>query len=270
MWGELAAPPSVALHFGFGLGAFIAPMVAAPFLGEKRNATSPAENGTIMHSENGTTIGNESYQEDGGNIVIPWAIIGSMCLLWLILNTIFYIHTRLTKAVSKYTKETPKVSLRKMLSLHACVPGDKLFGVVMLCLLCYNYVHFVGSERAYSSFLFTFATENNIIRLSKDSAATLNSVFWISFTSGRFCAILASKFVPIIILMAILISGNLVNGIVMGAAAWRVDIILWIFTGKFLHAFIYLYIHIFLYFYNIYFPQMTYTYRDTCINFLKS
>ena len=225
MWGELAAPPSVALHFGFGLGAFIAPMVAAPFLGDKTNATSPAGNGTILRSE--------SYQEDGGNIVIPWAIIGSMCLLWFILNTVFYIHTRITKAVSIYTKETPKISLRKMLSLHACVPGDKLFGVVMLCLLSINYVHFVGSERAYSSFLFTFATENKLIRLSKDGAATLNSVFWISFTFGRFWTILASKFVPIVILMAIVMSGNLVNGIVMGAAAWRVDIILWIFTGKF-------------------------------------
>ena len=32
LWGQQSAPYMQALHFSFGLGAFIAPLIAAPFL----------------------------------------------------------------------------------------------------------------------------------------------------------------------------------------------------------------------------------------------
>ena len=89
IWGDKAAAPLHALHFGFGIGALMAPILAGPFIsdvsplvGNATDATDsshttisyvirPADNGSVTQYHNGIEEGDQGYSE---NIYIPYTI----------------------------------------------------------------------------------------------------------------------------------------------------------------------------------------------------
>ncbi|ELU02944.1 hypothetical protein CAPTEDRAFT_222889 [Capitella teleta] len=87
MWGAVASAPIHALHFGFGIGAFIAPLLARPFIGD-----------------NNTSNSTDDDTQDSP-IEIPYSISAVLCIAWFTIFLVFYIHTRLSKKSSEVQTE---------------------------------------------------------------------------------------------------------------------------------------------------------------------
>ena len=70
MWGKEASAPVHALHFGFGIGAFIAPQLARPFISSQDN-----------HTGEGTTNPTNITEPLGSRIEIPYSISALLTLI---------------------------------------------------------------------------------------------------------------------------------------------------------------------------------------------
>lgn len=214
MWGAVASAPIHALHFGFGIGAFIAPLLARPFIGD-----------------NNTSNSTDDDTQDSP-IEIPYSISAVLCIAWFTIFLVFYIHTRLSKKSSEVQTEKLQIgsTWKKMLSPGSCTDGDTKFGVLFFVLLFFFYMSIVGGERAYGKFIYSYATDGEL-KLSSDDASVLNSLFWICFTCGRGVSIVAAKFIHPKLLLGVELVFNVVSCVVLAVWGGSVAEVLWVFTG---------------------------------------
>jgi FHS family Na+ dependent glucose MFS transporter 1 len=217
LWGTAAAAPIHALHFGFGIGAFIAPLLARPFIGDNStsNSTSPDDD------------------EVDSPIEIPYAISAILCAVWFAIFLCFYIHSRMTQQKDKKSSGRNVEfggSWKRMLSPGSCTNGDITFGVLFFALLFLFYTNIVGGERAYGKFIYSYATDSDL-KFSNDEASLLNSLFWICFTCGRGVSIIAAKFVSPKLLLGVELFFNTVACVVLAVWADEHAEVLWVFTG---------------------------------------
>ena len=194
LWEKRASAPIHALHFGFGIGAFIAPQLARPFISPtSENSSNPI---------NSTGSGNNET-ESTATLWVPYTISSFLTLIFFIIFLSYFIHERRmglhsTELLnrSKVMEEVPlKEKLQKIFSPGSCTNGQVCFGTQFFIILFVYYINAVGGERAMSKFLYSYAIDSDAA-MTSDEAATLNSVFWISFTCGRGVTIVLAKFIP--------------------------------------------------------------------------
>ena len=145
LWGDKAGPPMSATHFGFGVGAIIAPQLAKNFL-----SPDAAENGDgdIIS----TVSTNVTTDIDDGEIEIPYTIVSALTVILGLLMFGFFIKGP-PKGISeiKGSKLSLEVLL-KMLSPSSCTSGDTIFGIVLFVLLFLYFIHAAGGEGAMSEY----------------------------------------------------------------------------------------------------------------------
>lgn len=166
-----------ALHGAFGIGAFISPLVMAPFL-----------------------------QKDGP--VDRWHyaywIIGGLHLPNLIWISVYAIQNEFlakkTKEINLESKEfVPEQEEKGAVSEidEKAVPSGNLsrLSMFILALITLFIALYVGSESAFGAYIHTYAILH--LNFEKDIAAYLNSAFWAAFAVGRLCGIpLSIKLTP--------------------------------------------------------------------------
>ena len=237
LWGKSAAAPVHALHFGFGIGALIAPQLARPFISHHQNPMT--SNSSASNSSN---ITNEEYEGLRSNVIIPYTISALLTAFFFLAFVVFYIFDRHLESRSGEQKKidlshdakipTKKSQTYSIFSPASCTNGDTVFGILFFTLVFLFYMNVVGGERAFGKFLFSYAV-SDIHNFSTDKATVLNTVFWTCFTSGRGVAILAARWISPRLLLCVEISANLACGIVLLAAGHQSSLLLWIFTGLF-------------------------------------
>lgn len=218
LWGDRAAPHLHTLHFGFGLGALLAPQIARPFLSPDLDD----DNHTICddtNDVNGTSPASES------RIEIPYAIISVFVILFSFVVLGFYIRG----PPKGFPVRMPNRSLKALISPASCSRGYTIFGIELLLLLFLYFIQAVGGERAYGKFLFSFAIESDV-QFSKNEASYLQSAFWASFTFGRLIGGPIAKFVPVNYMIIGNIVGDIITATILAIWAPTEAIILWIFT----------------------------------------
>ena len=114
MWGKDAASPVHALHFGFGMGAVLAPQLARPFIAERnfddQKAVTGSSNSSITPT--GTPFEVSSYPEQKptklpgieSTIEIPYAISAVYSFIFCLLFLGFYIKGHKRRKAYKYRK----------------------------------------------------------------------------------------------------------------------------------------------------------------------
>ncbi len=161
MWGKSSAPFMQMLHFSFGVGAFIAPLVAEPFLAPvSKNVT-----------EDGEEI--EDIVEDA-DFTIWWAysIISFVTLIVIISLIIMYFYKSSDKAHPSIQNDKIKTNLtlrRKILIL------------TIASLIFHSYC---GLEIAFGRFMTTYVFYSDL-HLNKSIGAYMTSVYWGTFTLCR-------------------------------------------------------------------------------------
>jgi FHS family Na+ dependent glucose MFS transporter 1 len=158
-----------ALHGAFGIGAFLSPLIIAPFL----RKSSPIDQWHyaywlvgLLHIPN--VIG-----------ILVYAIRDEFCL-----RKIQEINLE-NKEVVEMNKQIEAIIAsddKPKSSDNSSSANVLLFGLITIFLLVY-----VGSESAYGAYLHTYASLH--LNFAKDIAAYLNSIYWASFAFGRLCGI---------------------------------------------------------------------------------
>ena len=208
----------MALHFGFGLGALIAPQIARPFLSE----TADDENYTACDEEsyvNGTSTASES------RIEIAYAIVGSIVFIFACLILGFYTYG----VPEGYPKRLPNKSLKKLLSASSCARGYTILAIELLVLLFFYFMQTVGGERAYGKFLFSFAIEAEVA-FTKDEASYLQSAFWASFTFGRLAGVPVATLISVNWMIVANVIGAFITSVVLSIWGATNSTVLWVFT----------------------------------------
>ena len=191
LWGEATASPMNAVHFGFGLGAILAPQLALPFLSPDAKAgnseTSTSVNETSNQTESFThmfydlnSTGDTLHGDSEAQLVYPYTIIALIGIIFTIMMVVFYV----VGPPRGFPIRKP-VKSKVLFSPSSCAGGRLLYGLILFILLFLYFIQAVGGERAYGKFLFTYAVDSPL-NFTKRSAATLNSLFWACFVCGRF------------------------------------------------------------------------------------
>ena len=210
IWGSDCGPFYQALHFTFGFGGLVAPLIAASFLGNHNvDSFSIAEenyvilNNTFKFSSYNTensSFSNLQPPTNSSRIIYPFSIIGCFGLLVTImfLGVSIISPTEEKKPGNDDTKDE-KTSL------------GLLFVIVFLGFL----LLFLGNGTVvgYAQMLTTYVVKSRL-QLPASVGSYMTSVFWASFTISRlsavFLAIKVSNFMLIINDLIITLIGSFV------------------------------------------------------------
>ena len=227
MWGRKAAAPVHALHFGFGLGAVLAPQIARPFISSKSHSSEILSNTTTNASL------TEDIDKAENPIHIPYMISAVYTFTFSVTFLIYFIlerkHKNIITLLRKEKRPDPP-SWKTLLNPGSCAGGDTFFSIRFFILIFIFYFNIVGGERAYGKFIFSYAREGKP-GFSVGEATTLNSVFWICFTVGRGVATIMARWCPLHILLFIELGLNILCSICLAIWGYSIHLILWIFSG---------------------------------------
>ena len=226
LWGEKSASALFTLHLGFGIGAFLGPMVAKPFISAKIGEL-------IFTNISGmNTTGNwwnETHIEDimrPANLVFPFGITGAMDLLFVIIFALYYIRG-LPKGMP-FRDGTS--SIKTLFNPGQCTAGNSAYGIIILILIFLFYLQAIGGEVVFGQFLYTFATESDV-NFTSSQAATLTSTFYLCHLSGRALGAVLSKFLSINLIVTINIIGLIASTVFLAIFGYDSPLALWIGTG---------------------------------------
>ena len=244
LWGRQSGPYIQALHFAFGLGAFVSPLVAEPFLSKQANTTKegvPPGTGAKPEDNDGqklkrsvdtakielvrhkrdeeattkTPTGKDQRSKSGiGNILKPqtkvefaYLIVALIVLLVAICFVVVCCMGPCTWRATQVEPADNQFFIRK---------ETMGFRVQILLLLFVFYFLYVGMEVTYGGLILTFAVQ--YLDWKKDLAVLLNSSFWGSFAFGRLAAIFFAKCVsaPVMLVMDLILCGLASAALVFG------------------------------------------------------
>lgn len=209
IWGKDVGPYMQAVHFAFGLGGIVSPLIAAPFLLSRQESPS---NGTdasstphgfltggfnvssvstpfVDNSENNAfNVSNSAGFPDAAQqtqVHIPYIIVGLLTVLASIPFVEMYQSKRAEKRRQSINQGNEEKEVRHI-PLTTCLKAT--FLVLMGCF----YIFYACVEDTFAGFIMTFVVLH--LKWSKTKGTQITSVFWISFSVGRLFAIVISKY----------------------------------------------------------------------------
>ena len=237
LWGTKAAPPTHALHFGFGVGALIVPQIARPFLPHESGngddtvlVTESTPNTTDQNLSSVTTA--DSVQRVDPPIEVPFGIVSAITAIVGIWFLILFCFRMPLPPLNSPAKRVPKRSRSSFFRSLIPETDNKALWFAFVCCLCLFWIFPTGAERMYGRFIYAYAIEGPH-ELSTDDGTIIETLFCATFTGTRLANILVSYWVP----ASILISGSLLLsiGVTIVLAFFSPDhaIVLWIFNCLF-------------------------------------
>ena len=192
IWEGLDGSPFMhSIHFSFGLGAFLSPFVAIPFL--------------------------SSEDEPETRITILYPILGSIAALVSCGYLLVGILERNKELKAKKVKE--KVVSKPMTKAQW----------IFLALMCAFFLFYVGCECSYGLYLTTYAVKG--LGLLKPTGAKITSMFWGTFSAMRFVAIFAAMKLKTLYIMVISCLLSVAGAIVLVVSGDSSEMALYIASG---------------------------------------
>ncbi|KAG8198244.1 hypothetical protein JTE90_021501 [Oedothorax gibbosus] len=202
IYGKDVSPFLQALHFFYGLGAFISPMIAQPFLLNEDcspfidNSTTPVHILDMNETLPAKTLAEAQRMTHIDNVFwIMSALMVPVAVLSL---------TLLGKDVYLRLIGKGDVNQNKQDAAVAAAADEKYDTspvsrgqTIVITILCASLMFlYDGLQAIYGGYLYSYAVKGPV-NLKKTNAAYLNALFWGSFTTGRLVSIaLATRFAP--------------------------------------------------------------------------
>ena len=195
IWKEKSPSPMHAAHMGFGIGAVAAPLIANPFLA------------VLDFTQNNTTTeGNKNSYViiEETRVQKAYVAIG---LVSLTLSLPFFIYPFikcfLLKDRNHYvsfdtSEQSRNIQPRKFLDIinpAKYAGGSFKFGIFVFIVVGLYFFNIVGGEQLFGNFVRTFSVDQ--LHFPRDEASYLDTVYWGSFTLGRFLGAVLSHHVNI-------------------------------------------------------------------------
>lgn len=199
VWGGDVGPFMQALHFSFGLGAFIAPLLASEFLGSSlptsiSNCTGynltftteapPLTELPVNNSINGTGLVPEDFEDT--NVRYAYWI----CTALLVPIGVWYIQ------LAYSAPSGGECTSHEDEGDHTAYRRTGPFRRIVLILTFLLYIVYCGIEVAFGAWIFTYGVKYCPLQMDEEKAAYLTSMYWGSFAAGRLVAIPLSIKVP--------------------------------------------------------------------------
>ena len=233
-----------ALHLGFGIGSFLIPLIANPFLADRSLDSS---NSTLCHDLEVTTksssslcesgsLNNISAQDDLRRIVAEsrieyaYIIAAIPSFLFALVFLGFQFFGNISSSNLEESGVVAKQPFKKMINPATCANGDFCFGITIFILMFLQFFQVVGGERLYGKFIRTYAVDH--VDFSKNSGSYVDTVFWIGFSAGRFAGFVLGKWIPIRVMLLVESSGIFLSTVILNAlSSVNPKLVLWISTG---------------------------------------
>ncbi|KAI1291106.1 Major facilitator superfamily domain-containing protein 4A [Halotydeus destructor] len=168
LWGKESPPFMHALHFFFGIGALIAPVLATPFL---LPLQADSDDSTSAIFDMGFTA---------SDVKVYWAY-GAIAVLLVISSVIFFLLFIFYRETSPH----PSRNGDPEIEANGLKPDYKMAVIVLTNLMMFTYV---GLQTTIGTILTSFAFKSDL-RLTTKTGATITTVFWSTFTFSRISAI---------------------------------------------------------------------------------
>ncbi|KAI1304105.1 Major facilitator superfamily domain-containing protein 4A [Halotydeus destructor] len=200
IWGKQSQSYMQALHFSYGLGGLVAPLLASPFL------SVPEELSADPAMANSTVSTQSSCDRKTLKIYIPYAMLGIFAFMLAILFLYLYLyHGDTAEHPSRMVNEVDILEGTKKDSVW---PKRIVVAVAAIFLFTMH-----GLEVGMGSFIASFAVMSDL-HLTKQVGAYMTSLYWFMFTFFRLVAILfierIGAFYNITIELVILVIANIV------------------------------------------------------------
>lgn len=213
-WGADCGVYMQAIHFAFAFGGIISPLVTAPFLLPETTSTGNSSNNSEI-----TTTSFE-LEKPESKLYLAFSTTTACYTLAAILFLVSYFAKR-EQDVAKTTKsEAEKTEFDLPLRLKVPV-------LVTLLILMWTYV---SVETTFSGFIATFVVK--MLSWSKTDASYISSVFWATFSAGRFVGIFIVRIIrpsKLLILYSVLLT--LASTGLVFVSIYAVNIGVWVFVA---------------------------------------
>lgn len=204
LWGKECPPFLQALHFCYGFGSIITPLVAAPLL---------KEDGTEHDSTSGITNSTKKVlTPDDIDLFVPYSFIG-VCtsLAAAYMFTLYIMFRETTDHPSRNTpvyesKNGEQVEVKKVVN-----PRVRL---IVILLIAFFLVLYAGMEQTIGHLVPAFAHDGPL-HLSKQVGAQISAVFWVTFTTFRFVAVIGSGILGTLTILIFNIITTIISSITM-------------------------------------------------------
>ncbi|KAA3675028.1 MFS transporter, FHS family, Na+ dependent glucose transporter 1 [Paragonimus westermani] len=223
IWGSEASGPFSLMHAGYGLGAAIAPLLAAPFtIHEESNTT---ENETINVEKNLIALYSNTSDSAIIDPTIPYNLVALILLVCCGCFATFgglqqcriqCIRSRKSSKpgrclqLGNFGNDTAQTESciaqiwRRIQRLYLRTTRD-----VFLLLVCVFIMYFtiVGNERVFGKFMFSYAIFGPI-QMSAQKGYLLNLIYWIGFGLARVVTCFLAFVMPVQLLLGLVVLGT--------------------------------------------------------------
>lgn len=229
LWGAAGAPYMQALHFAFGAGAFVSPLVAEPFLSRNRTIS---QQGALAPIPAGDSQVATAYFIASAPLFIcgVWFVYFAVTNRRAIARGVSRGYAVLSSGLSS-SRDVPATpdatgaaeNAPEKAALDPAMTADSWrirgpYRRQIITAAFFFFFLYVGVEVAYASYLATFAVQGPL-RMSEPQAAVLTSAFWGAFAFGRLIAIFISMRVSSARMLLADLAGALFATILLTAAA---------------------------------------------------
>ncbi|KAH7948717.1 hypothetical protein HPB49_001181 [Dermacentor silvarum] len=192
MWTEKSSPALQLYHLAFGIGGFVGPFIARPFLSNSDggNATAPntTDNVYLTHSNiafspvNLVDLANSSTAQNGtgeSSVYYAFGIVGAFYLILTVSMIVLYIIDN-----ADFKPSTPE---GESSTAAEEPPNSARFTRIIVATMCVYIGIYVALECTTSQMVASFAVKSQL-HFSKSLSSRVESVFFFSFAASRLTA----------------------------------------------------------------------------------
>ena len=237
LWGPDGASPMQILHLGYGIGFFVAPLMAAPFLATRDSdedevvkytppspmVTSSSQLSTVYFIDT-YTVYDDNYRES--RIEVPYTLAGLLVSITSILAVIFYILGP-PKTLKMFTQLKTKLS--KVFSLEATGVDSMKFAVTIITLVLTFYFLLAARDIPISSYIYSYAVESDH-GFSSRNAALLDAAVKASLMVGRAIASILARYIAVQPMLFFEVYIGAVSCLMLATVGTRESVALWVFS----------------------------------------
>ncbi|CAH1777165.1 unnamed protein product [Owenia fusiformis] len=243
MWQEDTSPPLHAMHFGWGFGAFIAPMIARPFLGTRPedeeaynstnfynssqiNASTATSWMNVLTDVQNVTVIPTDIRVNNSHIEVPYIVIGCYGIF---IGILFLAYQYLIpKPKLQKASQAVKKSWREVISPKQCTQGQTSFGLIMLFLGFLFYSGVDAQLAVIGTYSSAIAYED--LNFSKQKAALLAATASASSIGFRFITMIITKWCPMWILIYFELFTAFAMSVCLVTVGLSDPVLYWVFT----------------------------------------
>jgi len=189
-----------AMHFGFAIGAMIAPVIISPFLSPSGFSSYPKENKTLLE-QNNLNLHSKTLQKETGK---SDTAIGSYYLMLggikLILSLGYILSATTKESVELLIVNNSEAAETEGKRKQTVNESKYIFATVIL--MGIFFFLYVGTEFTYGQLSTPFVVASDLNK-SKIDGTHVTAIFWGTFASMRLVAIFTAIYWSPIILMGV-------------------------------------------------------------------